>query len=340
MDLQAFQRMMQIFPAQGITDPSQGTGMGPGMNIMQAPDSISSDSVSPSIPDLSTYQPRTAISDKLTQRLGEMPVRPEPGMLRKIGASIAGFGAGGSPQAVVGGQPIGYKYDPKAADVASDKVKYGDFDNQLNDWQNQIKALGIGANEEDRANAGEVKRLTGNAKTEIDQQKVDVANRRADAYQQNADTKIQEETDKHEFSMQKLRDAVATADKKLALAKQNYELKKNSTEAMQAYHNAELASIAARREAQTEDDKFKLEDQKRRTDAQIELSRIRGEALQSGKVTDTSVTMDKNGNPIAKRVVTRLGSTAQTLTDPDGGSHDVTGWSQNDINQAKLRGWK
>jgi hypothetical protein len=337
MDLQAFQRMMQIFPAQGITDPSQGTGMGPGMNVMNAPaPDVTSDISS----GLDSYQPRTAISDKLTARLGEMPVRPEPGMLRRIGASIAGFGAGGGAQAVVGGQPIGYKYDPKAADFASNKVEYGDFDNQLNDWQNQIKALGIGANEEDRANAGEVKRLAGNAKNEIDQQKIDVANKRADAYQQNADTKIQEEKDKHEYSMQKLRDNIATAEKKLALAKQNYELKKNSTEAMQAYHDAELASIAARREAQTEDDKFKLEDQKRRTDSTIEYNRIRGEALQSGKVTDTSVTMDKNGNPIAKRVVTRPGGTSQTLTDPDGNSHDVTGWTPNDINQAKLRGWK
>lgn len=310
--------MMQIFPAQGITDPSQGTGMGPGMNVMQAPNDVS-----PDIPDLDSYQPRTAISDKLTSTLGNMPVRPDPSNLRRIGAAIAGFGAGGGAQAVVGGQPIGYKYDPKAADLASDKVKYGDFDNQLNDWQNQIKALGIGANEEDRANAGEVRRLAGNAKNEIDQGKLEIANKRADAYQQNADTKIKEETDKHEFSMQKLRDAVATADKKLALAKQNYELKKNSTEAMQTYHNAELASIAARREAQTEDDKFKLEDQKRRTDAQVELNRIKGEALTSGKTTDTTLQYDKAGNVTGKRVTSGPAQGKTRMQVSDGSLVDI-----------------
>lgn len=296
MDLQAFQRMMQIFP--GINDPSNGSGMGPGMQSFNEPN------VAPDISSsLDSYQPRTDISSKLTSTLGNMPIRPDPSNLRKIGAAIAGFGAGGSPMTVSGGQPIGYKYDPKSADIASDKVKYGDFDNQLNDWQNQVKALGIGATEEDRANAGEVKRLAGQAKTDIDQQKVDVANRRADAYQQNADTKIKEEADKHEYSMKKLSDNIATADKKLALAKQNYELKKNSTEAMQAYHDAELASIAARREAQTEDDKFKLEDQKRRTDAITELSRIRGEALKSGKQTDTTLNYDSSGNVTGKKVV-------------------------------------
>src|SRR5258706_9649680 len=124
MDLQAFQRMMQIFP--GVNDPSGNTGVGPGM--------VSS----PNNDSLDTYQPRTDISSKLTSALGDMPIRPEPGMLRRIGAGIAGFGAGGSAQGIVGGQPIGYKYDPKAADFASNKVEYGDFDTQLNDWQNKI----------------------------------------------------------------------------------------------------------------------------------------------------------------------------------------------------------
>ena len=289
MDLQTFQRMMQIFP--GVNDPSGGTGVGPGMQPPIQPNDT-----------LDTYQPRTQISDQLTSHLANMPIRPEASNLRKIGASIAGFGAGGGAQAVVGGQPIGYSYNPDKAKKASDEVEFGNFDNQLNDWQNQIKALGIGANEEDRANAGEVRRLAGNAKNDIDQQKVEVAQQRADSYQQNADTKIKEETDKHEFSMQKLRDNVETADKKLALAKQNYELKKNSTEAMQAYHDAELASIGARREAQTADDKFKLEDQKRRTDSQIEHQRILNESIKSGKTTDTSLTYDAAGNVTGKRV--------------------------------------
>jgi hypothetical protein len=140
--------------------------------------------------------------------------------------------------------------------------------------------------------------------------------------------------------MKKLSDNVTSADAKLALAKQNYDLKKNSTEAMQAYHDAELASIAARREAQTEDDKFKLEDQKRKTDSVIERNRILNLASPgTGKQTDTTVTLDKNGNPIAKRVISKpLGQ--QSLTDPDGISHDISNWSPNDINQAKLRGWK
>src|SRR5258706_9411643 len=92
---------------------------------------------------------------------------------------------------------------------------------------------------------------------------------------------------------------------------------------MQAYHDAELASIAARREAQTEDDKFKLEDQKRKTDSTIEYNRIRSEALQSGKQTDTTITMDANGNPIAKRVISRPVQGKTRMQTSDGNLVDV-----------------
>jgi hypothetical protein len=329
MDLQAFQRMMQIFP--GVNDPSGGTGIGPGMN--QPPDINEMSPV-----DLNNYQPRTAISDQLTQRLSEMPIRPQPGMLRRIGAGIAGFGAGSSAQGIVGGQPIGYKFDPKAADLASDKVKYGDFDNQLNDWQNQVKALGVGANEEDRANAGEVKRLANNAKNDIDQQKVEVARQRADSYQQNADTKIKEETDKHEYSMQKLADAITNNDKKLALAQKEMESKNRSRESMAAYHDAEIQGMRLRDQYRAADAEGKLKLNQLRTDSTIEYNRIRSEALQSGKQTDTNLTYDAAGNVIGKRVTS--GTPGKTITDPSGKVYDTSSWSDADKAIAKAKGWK
>jgi YD repeat-containing protein len=296
MDLQAFQRMMQLFPSAGIPDPAQGGNMGPGMMPSSPESDISS--------GLDNYQPRTAISDKLTSTLGNMPVRPEPGMLRRIGASIAGFGAGGSAQGIAGGQPIGYKYDPKSADIASDKVKYGDFDNQLNDWQNQVKALGVGANEEDRANAGEVKRLAGNAKNEIDQQKVDVANKRADAYQQGQDTKEQGEINKHEYFMQKLSDKVDEDNAKLALAYKKYELSAKTTADLTERHKAQDAAKESKDAWQKADAEFKQEQLKRKNDSTIEYNRIRSEALKSGKETDTNVTYDAAGNRTGVRTIT------------------------------------
>jgi YD repeat-containing protein len=292
---------------------------------------------------LNAYQPRHAISDQLTSTLAAMPQRPIPGKLKELGASIAGAGAGASPVGIVGGQPIGFKFNPIAADQASDKVKYGDFDNKLNDWQNQVKALGIGATEEDRANAGEVTRLKNEATNEVNLKKAAIAQQRADAYTTNAETKIKEEADKHEYSMKKLNDAVAQADAKLALAKQNFELKKNSTEAMAEYHKAELASIAARREAQTENDKFKLEDQKRRTDSIIGRNKILNEATQNktGPTTETTeVTYNKEGQATGK-TVTKGNKPSTLITDPDTGSvYDTSTWSDQDKKNAAARGWK
>jgi hypothetical protein len=111
---------------------------------------------------------------------------------------------------------------------------------------------------------------------------------------------------------------------------------------MAAFHDAEIEGMRLRDQYKAADAEGKLKLNQLRTDSQIEYNRIRGEALQSGKVTDTSVTMDKNGNPIAKRVITRPGQSSQTLTDPadPNNPHDVTDWTPNDINQAKLRGWK
>ncbi len=334
MDIQSFLRLQGLFGSgANLAQPGLDTYSSPEMNTSN-PMPIQADNA-----DLmNQYQPRHSISDQLTSTLGDMPERPVPGRLRNIGAALAGFGVGSNAQAVVGGQPIGFKFNPQAADYASDKVKYGDFDNQLADWQNKVKSLGIGATEEDRANAGEITRLKNNATNEINQQKVDVANKRADAYQQNADTKIKEEADKHEYSMQKLRDNVESADKKLVLAKQNFDLKKNSTEAMQAYHNAELASIAARREAQTEDDKFKLEDTKRRTDSILERNKILNEAIQ-GKETDTSVTYDKAGNVVGKKVTSGLRQSV--ITDPETGhKYDTSSWSNADKAAAAAKGWR
>lgn len=331
MDLQSFQRLLSIFPANAITDSSNGTGLGPGMTM---PVDTNADLTN-------SYEPRHQISDQLTDTLGNMPERPVPGRLRNIGAAIAGMGAGANAQGIVGGQPIGFKFDPRMANIASDQVKFGDYDNKLNDWQNKVKALGIGATEEDRANAGEVTRLRNEATNDINQQKVDVARQRADAYQQNADTKITEEANKHETAMAKLKAKIVESDEKLMLAKKNYELKKNSTEAMQAYHNAELASIAARREAQTEDDKFKLEDQKRRTDSIVERNKILNEStsMKSGateKETSTSI-YDSTGK-ITDRKVIRTGPTQDkvTMIGKDGKSYLIP---KNKIEQAKKDGF-
>jgi hypothetical protein len=337
MDIQSFQRLMSLFPP--MAQPGLDTYSNSGLTNPEPVENVDNADL------MNQYQPKHAISDQLVSKLGSMPERPVPGRLRSIGAALAGFGAGSSAQGIVGGQPIGYKYDPRMADIASDKVKYGDFDNQLNDWQNQVKALGIGATEEDRANAGEVTRLKNNATNEINQQKVDVARQRADSYQQSIEVKEKAETDKHEFAMKKLADNVAQADKKLMLAKQNYELKKTSTEAMQAYHNAELASIAARREAQTEDDKFKREQLQRKNDSIIERNRILNEAtsMKSGateKQTSTSI-FDANGKLTDRKVTTTGAKKSNVITDPETGHlYDTTTWSEGDKAAAAKKGWK
>jgi hypothetical protein len=73
---------------------------------------------------------------------------------------------------------------------------------------------------------------------------------------------------------------------------------------MQEFHQAELASINARREAQTEDDKFKLEDTRRRSDAYIERMRILNERTPGGLKTTEQSLYDASGKLIGSKKTT------------------------------------
>lgn len=260
---------------------------------------------------LSQFQPKTTNSDRLTEALGNMPERPTPSRLRQIGASIAGLGAGSSAMGISSGQPIGFKFNPASADLARDKVNYGDFDNQLNDYQNKIKTLALGANEEDKANAGEVKRIAGEEQRNINQQKADIL-------QQIADTLAEKNKNIYETKKAENLRKVGEADAKLALAKQALDLKKDSIEALQDYHKAELASIDARRKAQTEDDAFKLDETKRMHDAQIARLKVLNDNTGAGKEADTSYTYDKQGNITGRKTVTKPASGMVRMLAKDG----------------------
>src|SRR6185295_13859300 len=118
MDIQSFLRLKNLFP-QPMAQPgldtysnSADTMMPPlsGLDNTPAPDTNSN--------LLEAFQPRHTISDQYTSALSSMPQRPQPGALRNVAAAIAGMGAGASAQGISGGQPIGFKYDPRMDDIA------------------------------------------------------------------------------------------------------------------------------------------------------------------------------------------------------------------------------
>lgn len=328
MDIQSIARLMKTFPVMAQ----------PGIDTSRLIDNTSPDDTNTEL--LNSYQPRTAISDQLTSTLGNMPERPVPSRLRHIGAAIAGLGAGASPIGIAGGQPIGFKYNPLAADAARDKVNYGDFDNAMTDFQNKVKSLALGANEEDRANAGEVKRIAGDEQRNINQQKADIL-------QQQADTATEKNRNIYEVKKQENIRKVAEADSKLTLAKQKLDQNQENIDNLKEYHKAQLASIDARRRAQTDDDAFKLEETKRIHDAQIKRMEALNNKSDVKERESTTELIDANGNVTtdsakAVRKVTRSGVPKGTkiLTSPDGKHYDTSTWSEEDIQAAKAKGYR
>jgi hypothetical protein len=293
MDIQSFFRLKNLI--------GSGANMAqPGLDTY----SNSADSMSSPSPDntppsdtnsdlLDQFQPRHTITDQYTNALANMPQRPQPGMLRNIAAGIAGMGAGAGAQGISGGQPIGFKYDPRMADIASDKVKYPDYDNQLQDWQNQVKALGLGATEEDRANLNEAKRLAGNADRDIKQQAVDVKQQQIDINwkkeQDIYNTKYREETDK-----------VATADANLMQKKRKLDLEGESIANLKEFQQAEIASRNARINAQKIFDDHKIEELKMNHEKQM----AEMERKYLPKYTNTTATYNEAGQVTGRQSVT------------------------------------
>ncbi len=298
--------------AQPGIDTQYGGGQVP-------PDESIDDTTAPSENALNGYVPRTAISTQLTNTLGNMPMRPQPSGLRNVAASIASLGAGAGAQGIAGGQPIGFSYNPDRAEKAYNDVNYGDYDNKMNDFQNQVKSLALGANEEDRANAGEVKRLYGEAKNDVDQQKVAVAQQRADSYQYAQEVKEKAETDKHESYMEKLKNDVAKADKAFAVANENLRIKGKTADNLNAYHMAQLAQVNARHATVVADLEFKHEQSKRRNDAYIERQRILNAGSPgSPKTTTTEMEYNAAGQGTKKTVKSGPTQNLVPVYDKDG----------------------
>lgn len=293
MDLQSFLRMKDLF-SQGanLAQPGLDTYSDSASSMNQAP----SDNTPPPTANqdlLDQFNPRHAITDQYTQALSNMPQRPVPGKLRNVAAAMAGLGAGSSPQGIAGGQPIGFKYDPRMTDIASDKVKYPDYDNQLQDWQNQVKALGLGATEEDRANLNEAKRLAGNADREIKEQGINIK-------QQQVDINRKKENDIYETKKREGLDKIAQADKVLTMRQKELELKGKTLETQAAWHQAATAANQARTEMERIEHEHKISvQQMNHEEAMANL-----EKKYLPKYTNTTATYNEAGQVTGRQSVT------------------------------------
>lgn len=119
------------------------------------------------------YQPQTSASTRLNELLNQYPQREKPGFLQKLVASLSGFGGG--PQ-------------------AADKVLYGGYDRQVQDWQNRVKPISELADQERYLNQNQ--RILANQmigreldvrkqthKEKVDERNIAIREKRAAAYE-------------------------------------------------------------------------------------------------------------------------------------------------------------
>jgi len=102
------------------------------------------------------YHPSNQANEALNANMAAMPSRDDPNYapspLRKIGAVIAGLGAGVSPSGIDHGAAIGFRGNPGAAFSTTTGILDRPFDNANADWLEKNKALQFGASEETRNN--------------------------------------------------------------------------------------------------------------------------------------------------------------------------------------------
>jgi len=138
--------------------------------------------------DLLDYTPQHDYSDLYRKELDQMPIRKEPGKLRRVFGAMAGLGENG-PQ-------------------NQEMVKYGSYNRQLGDWENRIKAIQPGMTAERYENANERMLAQSSAsdvlrsrditrKENTDASNIAIRQQRADAYEQNL--KFKQDHQKHEL---------------------------------------------------------------------------------------------------------------------------------------------
>lgn len=100
------------------------------------------------------YNPSTHAMDAYLGAAQNMPQRDnyQPSRMRKIGAVIAGIGAGSGPAAVVGGSPIGFRGDPKSAYQVSSSIADAPFQEATEDWARNLHPLQAAAQQEEMRN--------------------------------------------------------------------------------------------------------------------------------------------------------------------------------------------
>lgn len=311
-------------------DPSGGSGIGPGLaSLMNAFSGTNS-------PD---YAPRTSNSSMFQNALANMPQRPESSGLRRVAGAIAGLGAGSSPLGIVGGSPIGFRYDPTREAFANEQVLDNGYNNKLNDWSTRVKALGLGATEEDRANTNERIRLNNEEANRI--------------RQQNANTQQKKENDIRDSKINQLQQKSDEAQNKLDFAKAEAERKQGNADAIQKLHQATLDSLNAQRaldnarkdaqleelqkqhDAQTQNWERQRADYERRLDQLDPMNRPTTQKTEQvkdaqGNITGTKTTQTGKSQP----------NTTTILTSPDGKRYDTSTWSKEQIDAAKKAGYK
>jgi hypothetical protein len=271
------------------------------------------------------YKPENKMSDLYQSALQQMPQREEPSKMRKIGAAIAGLGAGVHPSAYSHGAALGFESTPGAQQAAQEEFAYRPYNRKMADFKTKTDVLAKGANEEEKSNInkralalGEASRITSARRAEDYGARVNAQNEKAVQDAQRDVTRLKQDLEKANADRVQRENAVnsraATAADAIAQREQEARMKDIQHSLDRAVDRLQLTEQARFHNAQIAKMEADAAKDKERNKLYAEMNKDRRE----GKNVEEIWEFDAENNPIGRRVktTTRQPSTGQRGAGP------------------------
>lgn len=221
-----------------------------------------------------------------------------PSKTRRLLGAIAGFGAGLLPVGISGGQPIGARFDPAAANYATSQVEDEPLKKATTAYDTRAKALQAGANVEEKLVGNERGLAALQEREQSNQRLRDIQQQRADFARDKENTenqrKIAEDKQKSDKAVADAEAKAAEADRKAAQFQQKFQADQENRDNINKWHEAQLAAIQARAELTNAQHEAQLAETKRKTDAEIENQRGLRAAAEKRAAIAEKAEADKN----------------------------------------------
>lgn len=186
-----------------------------------------------------------------------------PSRGRRVLAALAGMGAGAAPISSYGGQPTGFRYDPKAQLTVQDTIQNEPFDRAMRNYDLQANNLGKGATVEEKEITNQRLGDVARANEGLKGRKLEIDQQAADVKQQQADIARKKEQDIYETKQKELQQKADKAAQDLAEKQKEFEGKQANFEQQLQVHKLQLEAADATHKLQIAQKDRALEEAKR-----------------------------------------------------------------------------